>query len=59
MVKRSGLPGRGSVTIGAKLTHAALMCVIIGMASITVAGRAFEDAVDMAARTGGAGVRTG
>ena len=59
MVKSGGLPGRGSVTVGAKLTHAALVRVIISMTRIAIAGRAFENTVDVAARTGSAGVRTG
>ena len=57
MIKRGGLPGRGSVTIGAKLTHTALMRVIIGMTGIAVAGCALEDTIDMAARTGGGSMR--
>ena len=58
MVKRSGLPGRGSVAGRTVLAQAALVRVSIGVAGITVAGRTLKDAVDMATRTGGGSVRT-
>ncbi len=58
MVKRGGLPGRGSVTGSTRLTHTALMRVIADMAGIAVAGRTLKDVIDMTARTSRTDMRT-